>query len=163
MSDSAATNSDIQERRADQKLELLAPAGEDAVYFGLKALNARTKAKNFTPDEFARAVDAVHARGAKAYLTLNTDLAQREIGHAVRILELARQCRADAVLVRDPALLALRAEFPELQFHFSTQTCMANSADVAAAASLGADRVVLAREMTIHEIAAASAVPNVQT
>ena len=130
---------------------------------GLKSLNARQKAKNFTPEEFARAVEAVHARGAKAYLTLNTDLAEREIGQAVRILELARQCRADAVLVRDPALLALRPEFPELEFHFSTQTCMANSADVAAAAALGADRVVLAREMTMHEIAAASAVPDIET
>ena len=101
-------------------LELLAPAGDwaaleaaldagaDAVYLGLRTLNARRRAKNFSPDEFVKAVEAVHARGAKAYLTLNIDLAQRELGQAARILELARQCRADAVLVRDPALLALR-------------------------------------------------------
>jgi U32 family peptidase len=175
MSDSDATYSNLHDRPQVKELELLAPAGEeaalaaaleagaDAVYFGLKSLNARQKAKNFTPDEFARAVVAVQARGAKAYLTLNTDLAPREIGQAARILELARQCRADAVLIRDPALLALRAEFPELEFHFSTQTCMANSADVAAAAALGADRVVLARELTLHEIAAASSVPDIET
>ena len=175
MSDTTATNSNSPDKPREKNLELLAPAGEesallaaleagaDAVYFGLKSLNARQKAKNFTPEEFARAVDAVHARGARAYLTLNTDLSQREIGHAARILELARQSHADAVLVRDPALLALRPEFPELEFHFSTQTCMANSADVASAASLGADRVVLAREMTLHEIAAASAVPDIET
>jgi collagenase-like PrtC family protease len=156
-------------------LELLAPAGEelsllaaleagaDAVYLGLKSLNARRKAKNFTPEEFAEAVKAAHARGAKVYLTLNTDLAQREIGNAARILELARQCGTDAVLVRDPALLALKPEFPDLPFHFSTQTCMINSADVAAAAALGASRVVLAREMTVQEIAAASAVPGIET
>ncbi|MCC6126450.1 MAG: U32 family peptidase [Pirellulales bacterium] len=174
MSDSDAINANLHDKK-NQELELLAPAGEeaalaaaleagaDAVYFGLKTLNARQKAKNFTPEEFARAVETVHARGAKAYLTLNTDLAQREIGQAARILELARLCRADAVLVRDPALMALRGEFPELEFHFSTQTCMANSADVAAAAALGADRAVLAREMTLHEIAAASAVPNIAT
>ncbi len=64
----------------------------------------------------------------------------------------------DAVLVRDPAVLALRPHYPELEFHFSTQTCMANSADVAAAGRLGARRVVLARELSLDEIAAASAV-----
>jgi U32 family peptidase len=175
MTDPRATDTNSPTHNSENGLELLAPAGEESallaaleagansVYFGLKMLNARRKAKNFTPENFAEAVEAVHARGAKAYLTLNTDLTQREIGQAVRILELARQCKVDAVLVRDPALISLRAEFPELDFHFSTQTCMANSADVAAAGSLGANRVVLAREMTLHEIAAASAVSSVET
>jgi collagenase-like PrtC family protease len=76
---------------------------------------------------------------------------------------LGRQAHVDAVLVRDPALLALRPEFPDIEFHFSTQTCMANSADVAAAGHWGASRVVLAREMALPEIAAASAVPGVRT
>ena len=109
MSEIAATNSNSLGNPPVKNLELLAPAGEESallaaleagVYFGLKSLNARQKAKNFTPEEFARAVEAVHARGAKAYLTLNTDLAEREIGHAVRILELARQCRAPASRAR---------------------------------------------------------------
>lgn len=163
----------MNEHRAG--LELLAPAGDwaaleaaleagtGAVYFGLTTLNARRRARNFHQEEFARAVEAVHARAARAYLTLNIDLADRELGQAARILEFARQCRADAVLVRDPALLALRSHFPELEFHFSTQTCMANSADVAAAGALGASRVVLAREMSLAEIAAASAVEGVET
>ena len=56
-----------------------------------------------------------------------------------------------------------RPEFPSLDFHFSTQTCIANSADVAAAARLGAVRVVLARELSLGEIRDASAVPGVQT
>ena len=161
--------------RSAARLELLAPAGErfaleaaleagaDAVYFGLTSLNARGRAKNFRQEEFVSAVEAVHARGARAYLTLNIDLAQRELGQAARILELARQSRVDAVLVRDPALLALKPLLPELEFHFSTQTCMTNSADVAAAGQLGAARVVLARELTLAEIKAASAVGGVQT
>ena len=160
---------------ANEQLELLAPAGSfaaleaaleagaGAVYLGLKNLNARRGAENFDQEEFARAVQAAHAGGARAYLTLNIDLSERDLGQAARILELARQAGADAVLVRDPALLALRREYPGLEFHFSTQTCMANSADVAAAGELGARRVVLAREMTLAEIAAASAVPGVQT
>lgn len=155
--------------------ELLAPAGDwdamqaaleagaSAVYFGLTTLNARRRARNFRQEELAKAIEAIHAHGARAYLTLNTDIGQRELGQAVRILELARQTRADAVLVRDPALLALKREYPELEFHFSTQTCMANSADVSAAGQLGAARVVLAREMSLSEIAAAAAVPDIQT
>lgn len=155
--------------------ELLAPAGDraaldaalaagaTAVYFGLTTLNARRRARNFRPDEFAQAVADVHARGARAYLTLNTDLADRELGHAARILEFAHRTGVDAVLVRDPALLALRPHYPGLEFHFSTQTCMANSADVAAAGQLGAARAVLAREMSLAEIAAASAVGKVRT
>jgi len=164
-----------QQSDSPSSLELLAPAGDfdcleaaleagaGAVYFGLTSLNARRRAKNFDQEEFARAVEAAHAKGARAYLTLNIDLTQRELGQAARILELARQSRVDAVLVRDPALFALHRAYPELEFHFSTQTCMANSADVAAARDLGAARVVLARELTLAEIAAASAVRGVET
>jgi U32 family peptidase len=156
-------------------LELLAPAGDweslqaaldagaSAVYLGLTTLNARRRAKNFRQEEFVRAVETAQARGARVYLTLNIDLSERELGQAARMLELARQCRADAVLVRDPALLAMRPHYPELEFHFSTQTSMTNSADVAAAGELGAARVVLAREMTLSEIAAVSSVVGVQT
>ena len=94
-------------------LELLAPAGDPAaleaaldagassVYFGFATLNARRGAGNFRQEQFAPAVAAVHARGAKAYLTLNIDLADRELGQAVRMLELARQSGADAVLVTE--------------------------------------------------------------
>jgi putative protease len=144
-------------------LEAALEAGAGAVYFGLTSLNARRRAKNFRQEEFVHAVETVHARGARAYLTLNIDVTERELGQAARIMELARQCRVDAVLVRDPALLALAAAYPELPLHFSTQTCMANSADVSAARELGASRVVLARELTLAEIAAASAVPGIET
>lgn len=156
-------------------LELLAPAGDwssleaavkagaDAVYLGLTALNARRRARNFRPDEFLRAVTLAKQHGVRVYLTLNIDLAQRELGQAARMLELARQAGAHAVLVRDPALLLLRPLYPELEFHFSTQTASANRVDAEAAAELGASRVVLAREMSLSEIAAASAVPTIHT
>lgn len=156
-------------------LELLAPAGDadalaaaleagaDAVYFGLTTLNARRRARNLRPEELAAAVQRVHAQGARAYLTLNTDLSERELGQAARLLELARQSGVDAVLVRDPALLLLRPLFPELEFHLSTQAGAANQADVAAARDLGLDRVVLARELSLADIRAATAVPGIRT
>ena len=138
-------------------------AGADAVYGGLPILNARRGAANFAHETLVDAVKMVHQRSARFHLTLNTDLAQRELGQAVRCLELARQCGVDAVLIRDPALIGLISMFPELEFHFSTQTCIANSADVKAARELGARRCVLAREMTLAEITAASAVPGIET
>jgi putative protease len=152
---------------AGEALEAALRSGASAVYLGLRTLNARRRARNFTPDELPDAVQRAHQAGARVYLTLNIDLTQRELGQAARMLELARQCGVDAVLVRDPALLALKPLFPKVEFHFSTQTCMANSADVQAARTLGIRRIVLARELTLKEIAAASAAgadePRVET
>jgi collagenase-like PrtC family protease len=144
-------------------LEAALDAGADAVYFGMRALNARRRARNFGADDVAKAVEKIHACGAKAYLTLNVDVAERELRLAAKMLLWARQCGVDAVLVKDPALLALRKCVPELEFHFSTQSCITSSADVEAAKALGIQRVVLAREMTLAEIQAASSVPSVQT
>ena len=158
-----------------RRLELLAPAGDrsaldaalaagaDAVYFGLTTLNARRRARNLRPEELAGAVQRVQAHGARAYLALNTDLSERELGQAARLLELARQSGVAAVLVRDPALLVLRPLFPQLEFHLSTQAGAANPADVVAARELGLARVVLARELSLEDIRAATAVPGIQT
>jgi putative protease len=156
-------------------MELLAPAGDfacleaaleagaDAVYLGLTSLNARRRARNFSAPELSRACELAHGRGRRIYLTLNIDLAQPELIEAARMLELAVRCRVDAVLVRDPALLALKSCFPELAFHFSTQSCVTSGADVEAARELGLSRVVLAREMSLPEIREASQVPGVET
>jgi putative protease len=175
MQDGSETANTNAQHPASPDLELLAPAGDwsaleaaleagaTAVYFGLRALNARRQARNFGQEEFGRAVEFVHARGARAYVTLNIDLTERELGLAARTLCWARDCGADAVLIRDPALLALREGFPEIEFHFSTQSCITSSSDVEAAAALGIDRVVLAREMSLPEIRAASQIAGVQT
>ena len=154
-------------------MELLAPvnantldaaldAGADAVYFGLRRLNARRGAMNFSPEELSAVVEKIHSRGAKAHLTLNIDLTQRELGLALRTLELARQCKVDAVILRDPALLPLSADFPELQFHVSTQAGVSSSAGVRMAKELGYHRVVLARELSREEISACAAVPEME-
>jgi putative protease len=154
-------------------MEILAPAGSpdalaaaldagaDAVYFGLRQFNARRGATNFLPAALADIVAQVHRHGARAYLTLNIDLAQRELAQAARHLELARQAGVDAVLVRDAALLALRPFFPEIEFHLSTQAGVSSAAGMAAARALGCSRVVLARELTLAEIRAAAAVPGI--
>ena len=156
-------------------MELLAPAGDmeafraaldagaNAIYLGLRTLNARRGATNFTAEDLPGLVRDAHAKVVRIYLTLNIDITQRELGQALRILQLASDCGVDAVLVRDPAVIGLRHLFPKLEFHFSTQTCMTSSADVQAAVELGATRVVLARELSLTEIQACSKVGNVET
>ncbi|GAB6167098.1 hypothetical protein JCM19992_30980 [Thermostilla marina] len=156
-------------------LELLAPAGDpasleaavlagaDAVYLGLQVLNARRRARNFSREELQRAVEFAHARNCRVYLTLNTDIAEDELPAACRVLETAVACGVDALLVRDPALLLLKERLPDLEFHLSTQASVCNSWDVAEAAELGLKRVVLAREMTLAEIASASQAAPIAT
>jgi putative protease len=144
------------------QLEAAVAAGADAVYFGLKKLNARQGASNFAPEELAETVAFLHRHKVRAYLTLNIDLAQREIGLAARSLELARQAAVDAVLIKDAALLELMPFFPQLDFHFSTQAAISSSAGMLAAKELGLQRVVLARELSAAEIKAAAEVSNVE-
>ncbi|MCQ2397466.1 MAG: U32 family peptidase [Lentisphaeria bacterium] len=134
-------------------LEAALDAGADAVYFGLKKLNARRGAKNFGQAELAEVVRKIHDRGAKAHLTVNIDLCTRETGLAARTLAFAQECGVDAVIVRDPAILALRPFFPRLEFHLSTQSGVSSSAGARMAKELHCDRVVLARELTHDEIA----------
>lgn len=155
--------------------EILAPAGEmpvllaaldagaDAVYLGLRCLNARYGARNFLPEELEKAVELAHSRNVKVYLTLNTDLSERELGTAARALALAAKCGVDGVLIRDAAIFAFMPFFPQLQFHFSTQAGISTSAGVLISKELGISRVVLARELTMDEIRAATAIQGIET
>lgn len=156
-------------------MELLAPAGDrscleaaikagaDSVYLGLRDFNARRRARNFSPEELGQAVSFAHSRGAKVYLTLNTVFAERELPRVLDAFRCAAEAGVDAVLVRDPAVLAIQKLIPDLPLHLSTQAATVNSADVAAAAELGFRRVVLGREMSLEDIRAAAATPGIET
>lgn len=155
--------------------EILAPAGDfdvfqtainagaDAVYLGLKQFNARRGARNFSAQELEQAVHYAHERQCKVYLTLNIDLAQRELNQALHAVVLADSLGVDGILIRDPALLALIPYFPKLSFHFSTQAAISSSAGMNTAQLLGIRRVVLARELTREEIRACAQVNTVET
>ncbi|MDR2614965.1 MAG: U32 family peptidase, partial [Oscillospiraceae bacterium] len=149
------------------KLEILAPAGSpegvtaavqngaDAVYMGLSDFNARRGAKNFTPDEFARACEYCRVRGVKAYLALNTLVSDRELPEAVNTAVAAARAGADAVIAADLGLLrALRQALPGTPLHCSTQMGLHSSEGVRLAHAMGARRAVLARELPRGDIAA---------
>jgi putative protease len=155
-------------------IEILAPAGgpdqlaaalgagADAVYFGLGELDARRGAAGFTVADLQAMVAQIHAAGAKAHLTLNIQVGHREVGRAARTLVWAAHCGVDAVLVADPGLFAVAravaASHPGFQVHASTQAGVSSASGVALLHSLGARRVVLARELSLDEIGACTAI-----
>ena len=147
-------------------LELLSPAGSpeaviaavqngaDAVYLGMGDFNARRGAKNFTNEEFEKAVTYCRVRGCKVYVTLNTLVNDREMGAAVDAARLASECGADGIIIQDLGLIsAMRRALPDIPLHASTQMSIHNLAGVQAAAEMGLTRAVLARELSLEEIA----------
>ena len=156
--------------------ELLSPAGSpeaviaavqngaDAVYLGLGNFNARRGAKNFTEEEFEKAVRYCRIRGCKVYVTLNTLVDDRETEAAVAQARLASSLGADALLVQDLGLVrALRAALPDMPLHASTQMSIHDLAGVEAAAALGLTRAVLARELSIDQIRYITAHASIET
>ncbi|MBR6259378.1 MAG: U32 family peptidase, partial [Oscillospiraceae bacterium] len=148
-------------------LELLAPAGSpegvvaavqsgaDAVYMGFGGFNARRNAKNFTEEDLRAACEFCRVRGVKTYVTLNTLVTDREFTEAVDLGKRAQRAGADAILVQDLGLMrALKKALPEMSLHASTQMSIHDIEGVRVAAAMGAERVVLARELPKSEIAA---------
>ena len=135
-------------------LEAAVRAGADAVYFGLKGFNARARATNFDADGLARTLAYLHERGVRGYVTLNTLVFDDELG---AVEAAARACAAagvDAVIVQDLGVARLvRAVAPELPIHASTQMTCTDAGAVELARELGADRVILARELSLDDIA----------
>ncbi len=147
-------------------LELLSPAGSpeaviaavqsgaDAIYLGLGNFNARRGAKNFTEQEFLDSVKYCHERGCKVYVTMNTLASDREMEEVARLGRFVSEAGADAVLVQDLGVaMVLRSVCPDLPLHASTQMSVHNLGGVYAAAQMGISRVVLARELTLDQIA----------
>ena len=146
-------------------MEVLSPAGSpeaviaavqngaDAVYIGFGGFNARRNAKNFTEEEFIKAVRYCHIRGCKVYATLNTLVNDREIDQAVGAAHVASECGADGIIIQDLGLVrVLREALPDIPLHASTQMSLHNLAGVEAAADMGLTRAVLARELSFEEI-----------
>ncbi len=146
--------------------ELLAPAGgwdcvraavangADAVYFGLPKFNARLRADNFTEAELPEVVAFCHRHGVKAYVAFNTLVFTGELDAAAEYLRLLSRAGVDALIVQDVGLVRLaRAITPELPIHASTQMTITSPEGVTFARELGIERAVLARELSLRELA----------
>ena len=128
-------------------------AGADAVYFGTDKFNARMNAANFPPDRCREGIDHCHSRGVRAYITVNTQLYDRELAEALECIERLRIDGADGIICADAGLACeIRKNFPDLPIHASTQMSICDSDGVRFAADMGFSRAVVARELPLPEI-----------
>ncbi len=152
-----------------KKVELLAPAGDlerlkvailygaDAVYLGGNAFGLRAKAKNFSIEEMAEGVKFAHSHDAKVYVTCNIFAHNSDINNEklVDYLKELERINVDGVIVADPGVFSIvRETVPNMEVHISTQANTTNYQTAKFWKSLGATRVVMAREMSFKEIKA---------
>lgn len=147
-------------------LEVLAPAGDaerfgaavnygaDAVYLGRKQFGMRSSPVNFDFEELVDAVNTAHSKGIKVYLTCNTLPRNNEIPFFEKFVREAIEAKVDAMIVADIGLLALVKKYaPDMEIHISTQTGIVNYVTARELYNMGAKRIVLARELSLDEIA----------
>ncbi len=148
------------------KPELLAPAGDiecvkaalrfgaDAVYVGGPLLQLRAESAGMTMEDLRQAVFLAHEAGKKLYVTVNCFVKDTEIDTLSAYGQALADLGVDAVIVSDlGAVVTLRQHVPQLPVHISTQANCQNTATALAYYAMGVRRVVLAREMTLDEIA----------
>ena len=148
-----------------KKLELLSPAGDmeklkmsvlygaDAVYLAGTSFGMRSFAGNFSPEELPEALRFAHAHGVKVHVTVNTMPRNDELGGLPAHLERLEENGVDALIIADLGVFRAAEKYaPHCERHISTQVSVSNYACANAWFELGADRVVLARELSLEEI-----------
>ena len=146
-------------------VELLAPVGSfealkaavqngaNAVYLGGKDFGARASANNFDRDELKEAVKYAHIRGVQVFVTTNTLRKENEIEDFLEYAKILYDIDVDAIILQDIGMARLiKRELPDFELHASTQMVAHSLEDVKYLESVGFDRVVLAREVTVEEI-----------
>lgn len=147
------------------KVELLAPAGNsegfygaihagaDAVYLGGAKFGARAYADNFTEEELVHCIRYAHIWGRKVYLTVNTLVKDSEWEELYEAIHPYYEAGLDGVIVQDiGVLLYIREQFPQLELHASTQMTLTGAYGAAYIKTLGVNRIVPARELSLSEI-----------
>lgn len=150
-----------------KKVELLAPcgsyesflaavnAGADAVYLGGRRFGARAYAENFSEEELIAVIRQAHLFSVKVYLTVNTLVKEREFPLLFEYLLPLYEAGLDGMIVQDMGVFRLvKQNFPECKIHASTQMTLTSSYGAAYLKSLGCERIVPARELSLQEIKA---------
>ena len=138
-----------------EKMQAALRYGADAVYLAGQRFGMRSAADNFTLDELRDAVAYAHARGKKVYLTLNTMPRADEYPALRAFVAELKTIPVDAVIVADLGVMdTVRELLSDMEIHVSTQAGVCSPATALAYARMGAKRLVLARELTLEEIAA---------
>ncbi len=148
------------------KPELLCPAGDitrlkcavqfgaDAVYFAGTEFGMRAGAENFNPEQMAEGIEYAHSRGVRAHITVNTLMHPDEMTALPDFVAVARDAGADAFIVTDlGAMKIVREVAPNCEIHASVQMGVVNAETACVLHEMGAKRIVVARELTLDEIA----------
>ncbi|MBM3247131.1 U32 family peptidase [Candidatus Pacearchaeota archaeon] len=166
------TRENKTEKLRKNSIELLAPAGSfpsliaavnagaDAVYFGLKEFSMRATAKNFTIRDLEEIERICKPRGVKRYLTLNTIIYPEELSKIENIIKKIKG-KIDAIICWDPAIIQLCKKY-KIEFHISTQASIANPESAKFYKKLGAQRVVLARELNLEQVKKISKIIDIE-
>ena len=129
-------------------------SGADAIYLGLDKFSARSAAENFDAESLENICKYAHAFGVKVYVALNTLVKDSELNDFIRSAVVAWNAGADALIIQDIFLgKFLKENFPEMRLHLSTQAGVCNVYGARLAKSYGFDRVILARETCLSDIA----------
>ena len=148
-----------------KKIELLAPAGDleklkiavlygaDAIFIGGEHFSLRSRASNFTIADLKEACSFAHEHNAKVHVTCNIVMHNIDLDGLKEYLETLAAVGVDAIITSSIYMLKLAKKYTNLEVHMSTQLSTLNSEAVEFWTNLGADRVVLGRELSMDEIA----------
>lgn len=149
----------------NKNIELLAPAGDreklltaihfgaDAVYFAGKNYGLRAFGTNFENDSIEETMKILHENGKRGYVTLNVYARHNDFDNLKEYVQTLVDAKVDAVIISDLGIFSFVHEnFPDLEIHISTQANTTNAYAAKMWNTLGAKRVVLARELDIDEI-----------
>ncbi len=152
----------------DKKVELLLPAGNiekldyainygaDAVYMGMVDFSLRSMRKGeiITADNLKKTIDLAHSYNKKVYMTLNIYAYDEDIENLHQNIDIIKDANPDALIVSDFGILSvIKNKLPDIDIHISTQTNTLNSDAVKFWRDFGATRVILARELSIKQLA----------
>ena len=147
-----------------KKIELLAPAGDkerllaaihfgaDAVYFAGKKYGLRAFASNFDEDGILEAINLCHENNVKVYITVNVLAHNEDFNGLIDYLKYLESCKVDGVIVSDLGIATYVKKYTNIPLHVSTQANITNKESAKLWVSLGASRLVLARELSLKEI-----------
>ena len=150
----------------NNNIEILAPAGSieslkaavaadcDAVYIGGQMFGARAFANNLTNEQLINAIEYMHVRNKKLYLTVNTLLTSTEIkSRLFQYIEPLYKAGLDAVIIQDLGVMSfLHTQFPDLELHASTQMTITQGVSSNILEPYGVTRIVPSRELSIIEL-----------
>ena len=137
-----------------EMLEAAVANGADAVYFGVPHWNARGRTEDFSLEDVGEMIRYARVRGVRTFLAMNVLVFERELRELPEFLAKVISLEPDAFIIQDIGLARLiRAIAPTQEIHASTQMTLASAESVNLAAKLGFNRAVLARELSLKEIA----------